>query len=192
MVIELIRQFYNMPRQFRITGNMGVQRFISFTNAGMQPQSQGMIGGVDLGVRTPVYDIQVEPEKRSNYTRIAQNEMAIQLYSLGMFNPQMTDQALVCLQMMDFDGKDELMQQISQNGTMFQQLQLYKAMAATLAAKHEPELTGGLLSGGNQPQPSRESAGKKPDLDKGSGEASHVTKAREQAQTATQPGGSGA
>ena len=191
MVIELIRQFYNMPRQFRITGNMGVQRFISFTNAGMQPQSQGMIGGVDLGVRTPVYDIQVEPEKRSNYTRIAQNEMAIQLYSLGMFNPQMTDQALVCLQMMDFDGKDELMQQISQNGTMFQQLQLYKAMAATLAAKHEPELTGGLLNGGQQPQPSRERAGMKPDLDKGSGEASHVTKAREQAQMATQPGGSG-
>ena len=150
-----------------------------------------MIGGVDLGVRTPVYDIQVEPEKRSNYTRIAQNEMAIQLYSLGMFNPQMTDQALVCLQMMDFDGKDELMQQISQNGTMFQQLQLYKAMAATLAAKHEPELTGGLLNGGKQPQPSRESAGKKPDLDKGSGEASHVTKAREKAQMATQPGGSG-
>lgn len=191
MVIELIRQFYTMPRQFRITGNMGVQRFISFTNAGMQPQSQGMIGGVDLGVRTPVYDIQVEPEKRSNYTRIAQNEMAIQLYSLGMFNPQMTDQALVCLQMMDFDGKDELMQQISQNGTMFQQLQLYKAMAATLAAKHEPELTGGLLNGGKQPQPSRERAGMKPDLDKGSGEASHVTKAREQAQMATQPGGSG-
>lgn len=192
MVIELIRQFYNLPRQFRITGNMGVQRFISFTNAGMQPQPQGMIGGVDLGVRTPVYDIEVEPEKRSSYTRIAQNEMAIQLYSLGMFNPQMTDQALMCLQMMDFDGKDELMQQVSQNGTMFQQLQLYKAMAATLAAKYEPQLTGGLLGAGQQPAPSKESAGKKPDLDKGSGEAGHVTKAREQAQTAAQPGGSGA
>ncbi|MGN1027592.1 MAG: hypothetical protein ACI4P4_14465 [Faecousia sp.] len=192
MVIELIRQFYNMPRQFRITGNMGVQRFISFTNAGMQPQPQGMIGGVDLGVRTPIYDIDVVPEKRSSYTRIAQNEMAIQLYSLGMFNPQMTDQALVCLNMMDFDGKDELMQQITQNGTMFQQLQLYKAMAATLAAKYDPQLTGGLLNGGQQPQPKRDGAGKKPDLDKGSGEASHVTKAREQAQTAAQPGGGGA
>ena len=189
-VIELIRQFYNMPRQFRITGNMGVQKFIAFSNAGMQPQSQGAIGGVDLGIRTPVYDIEVAPEKRSSYTRLAQNELALQFYQMGFFNPQMVDQALACLGMMDFDGKDELMQKIAQNGTMFQQLQLYKAFAATMAAEHDPQLVPGLLNGAPQPMPKSE--GKKAELDKGSGEASNVAKARERSQTASQPGGSSA
>lgn len=191
LVIELIRQFYDMPRQFRITGRLGVEKYITFTNEKMQPQYQGMIGDLDLGYRIPIYDIKVEPEKRSSYTRIAQNELAIQLYSLGMFNPQMTDQALMCLDMMDFDGKDELMQKIAGNGTMFQRLQLYKAMAATLAAKHEPEMVSGLLGGAQQPEPKRKAAAKA-DLDKGSGEAGHVSRARERAATANQPGGSSA
>lgn len=190
LVIELVRQFYNMPRQFRITGEMGVQKFIAFSNKGMQPQSLGAIGGVDLGIRTPVYDIEVAPEKRSSYTRLAQNELAIQFYQMGFFNPQMSEQALACLDMMDFDGKDELMQKIAQNGTMFQELQLYKAFAATLAAKAEPGLVPGLLNGAPQPMPKRE--GEKAELDKGTGEASHVAKAREKAATASQPGGSSA
>ena len=190
LVIELVRQFYNMPRQFRITGEMGVQKFIAFSNKGMQPQSLGAIGGVDLGIRTPVYDIEVAPEKRSSYTRLAQNELALQFYQMGFFNPQMSDQALACLDMMDFDGKDELMQKVAQNGTMFQELQLYKAFAATLAAKAEPGLVPGLLNGAPQPMPKRE--GEKAELDKGTGEASHVAKAREKAATASQPGGSSA
>jgi hypothetical protein len=92
--------------------------------------------------------------------------------------------------MMDFDGKDELMQKIAQNGTMFQELQLYKAFAATLAAKAEPGLVPGLLNGAPQPMPKRE--GEKAELDKGTGEASHVAKAREKAATVSQPGGSSA
>jgi hypothetical protein len=191
LVIELIRQFYDMPRQFRITGSMGVQKFIEFTNAGMQPQAQGIVGGEDLGVRTPVYDIKVVPEKQNAYTRLSQNELALQFFQLGFFNPNLTDQALMCLNMMDFDGKDELMQQVQNNGTMYQQLQLYKAMAATLAAKYEPDLVGGLLNGRSDPgQQIASSSGEKVSLDDGTGEASQVSKARERANTASQPGGS--
>ena len=192
MVIELIRQFYDMPRQFRITGDMGVARFVPFSNQFIKPQAQGTLGGVDLGYRQPVFDLQVVPQKKTVYTKLSQNELAIQFYSLGFFNPQMTDQALAALEMMDFDGKDELAQRIKQNGDMFQLLQLYKAMAATLAAKHEPQLTGGLLGAGRQQQPEKISGGEKPDLDRGSGEESHVKKARQRAAEAGQPGGKGA
>lgn len=189
IVIELIRQFYDIPRQFRITGSMGVERFVSYTNAGIRPQAQGMLGGVDLGERMPVFDIKVSPEKESSYTKLARNELALQFYGKGFFNPNMVDQSLMCLEMMDFDGKEELMQKVSQQGTMYQELQLYKAMAATLAAKHEPQLVGGLINGRpGQPMP-RGGAGK-PELNKGSAEASHVSKARERAQAASQPGGS--
>lgn len=191
LVVELIRQFYELPRQFRITGNMGVQRFIMFSNRFMTPQHQGSVGGVDLGYRMPVFDIYVEPEKHNSYTRMAQNELALQLYGAGAFNPQMADQALMLLDMMDFDGKDELMQKVAGNGTMYQQLQMMTAMAATLAAKHEPGMAAGILGANRQPMPQGEGTegeGSR-ELNMNGGEAKHVSRARQRAATAAQPGG---
>lgn len=54
---------------------------------------------------------------------MAQNELAKELYGAGLFNPQLTDQALICLEMMDFEGREEIIRKVSQNGTMLQQLQ---------------------------------------------------------------------
>ena len=56
MVIERIRQFYELPRQFRITGERGQEEFISYSNQGLQDQAQGMQFGVDMGMRRPVFD----------------------------------------------------------------------------------------------------------------------------------------
>ena len=139
MCIELIRQFYDLPRQFRIVGQYGMQQFISYTNAGIQPQYQGNDFGEDMGYRKPVFDIKVSAQKRNVYTKVSQNEMAIQFFQLGFFNPQMTDQALMCMEMMEFDGKDMIMQKVAQNGTMFQKLQQYMQIALTLAQQYEPE-----------------------------------------------------
>lgn len=44
MCIELIRQFYDLPRQFRITGQLGIEQFVSYSNSGVKPAVQGMIG----------------------------------------------------------------------------------------------------------------------------------------------------
>jgi len=177
LIIELIRQFYDMPRQFRITGSMGVERFITFQNTFMQPQRQGMMGNVDLGYRIPVYDIEVEPEKKTRYTKMAQNELAIQLYGLGFFNPAMSSQAMLCLDMMDFDGKDDLQQQIQKNYMMYQQMQLAASMAA-----------GRPMAQPGQRPPNADEA-KEVDLDKNTGENKMVQNARERAQEAGQPGG---
>ena len=139
MCIELIRQFYDLPRQFRIVGEYGMQQFISYTNAGIQPQHQGNDFGQDMGYRKPVFDIKISAQKRNVYTKVSQNELAIQFFQMGFFNPQMTDQALMCMDMMEFDGKDMLMQKVAQNGTMFQKLQQYMQLALTLAQKYEPQ-----------------------------------------------------
>jgi hypothetical protein len=42
--------------------------------------------------------------------------------------------------MMDFDGKDEIMQKVAQNGTMFQKLVQYMQMAFMLAQRAEPQM----------------------------------------------------
>ena len=139
MVIELIRQFYNMPRKFRILGEYGAEQYITYTNAGIQPQPQGNDFGMDMGFRLPVFDIKVSAQKKNVYTKVTQNELAVQFFQMGFFNPQTTDQALMCLDMMDFDGKDEIMQKVARNGTIFDKLMQYMQLSFMLAQVAAPQ-----------------------------------------------------
>lgn len=144
LCIELIRQFYDMPRQFRIIGQYGMEQFVSYSNRGIQPQHQGQRFGQDMGYRLPVFDIKVSAQKKNVYTKISQNELAMQFFKMGFFNPQATDQALMCLDLMEFDGKDTVMQKVAQNGTLFQKLIQYMQLSITLAAKAAPQMVAGL------------------------------------------------
>ena len=114
MVIELIRQFYDMPRCFRILGSDGLTRFVRYSNAALLPQHQGMELGQDLGYRLPVFDVQVNAQKQSAYSRLSQNEMALQFFGAGFFDPARARQALACLDMMDFDRKEFLINRLAQ------------------------------------------------------------------------------
>ena len=140
MCIELIRQFYDLPRQFRIIGEYGSQKFISYNNAGIKPQHQGNAFGEDMGYRLPVFDIKVTAQRRNVYTKISQNELALQFFKMGFFNPQMADQTLMCLDMMEFDGKDEIMQKVSRNGGLYQKLLHYMQMALSFAQVAQPQV----------------------------------------------------
>ena len=133
MVIELIRQFYDMPRSFRIMGQNGAARYESYSNAGIAPMHQGVEMGVDLGYRNPLFDVEVTAQKQSPYSKMSQNELALQFYSAGFFNPQLADQALACLLMMDFDRKQFIMQKISENGTLHQKLMMAQQTMLQLA-----------------------------------------------------------
>ena len=144
LCIELIRQFYDLPRQFRITGQYGMEQFVSYTNAGIQPQYQGNDFGVDMGFRKPVFDIKVSAQKKNVYTKVSQNELALQFFDKGFFNPQLVDQALMTLEIMDFDGKEEVMQKIARNGNMFQKLVQYMQLALGLAQIARPDMVPGL------------------------------------------------
>ena len=116
MAVELIRQFYDLPRAFRILGPQGGVEFITFSNAGLKPQDQGVELGVELGIRTPLFDIEISAEKQSPYSRLSQNEMAMQFYSAGLFDPARSTEALTALDMMDFNGKSALVEKVRQNG----------------------------------------------------------------------------
>ena len=140
MTIERIRQFYDMPRQFRILGPHGQQKFITYTNAKLQEQM--ILGGMGLepGFRKPVFDIEVRSERETSYSKMSQNELAVQFLQMGVFNPQMTDQSLMMMDMMDFRGKDELMEKIEQMGTMRTTLLQVAQIALSLAQRYAPEI----------------------------------------------------
>jgi hypothetical protein len=179
LVIELIRQFYTEPRKFRLLGTGNVERFVSFDNRGMQEQQQGGVEfGIDMGLRLPVYDISIRAQKMNPFSKQGQNELAQQFFAMGFFNPQMADQALACLEMMaDFEGKEDVIQRISQNGMMYQQIlmmqQQMQKMAmiidGTQGTNIAQQMAGG-PEGGAPPQP-REAPKPESEKDPGGGKA---------------------
>lgn len=189
LVIELIRQFYDMPRQFRILGEQGGEEYVTYTNAGLKPQPQGMAFGEDMGFRLPVFDIKVSAQKKSAYTKMSQNELALQFYQLGFFSPDAVDQTMLCLEMMDFDGKDGMMQRVAQQGTLRDKLGQYMQLALTLAAKAAPEMVQGLsqdilqtMGGGAVIPQGQVAAQQQPEA-----EHPYVQQAREQSRAAAEP-----
>lgn len=183
-IVELIRQFYDVPRTFRIVPDSMGEQFVQYSNAGIVPQQQVLMGR-DMGLRKPEFDIDVTSEKANPYKKMEQNELALNFYQQGFFNPQMADQAIACLEMMDFNGKEEVMQRIRQNGTLLEMMLQYQQMALTLAQKYEPQLADRManviLEQGGQPLPT----GDEVDLE-GNEESAHMTKARERARESTE------
>ncbi len=118
LAVELIRQFYDEPRFFRILGDNGEQQFISYDNSAIRLKNQGSTFGIEMGSRKPVFDIKVSAEKASPFSKISQNELALQLYNAGMFNPELRQQALIAISMMDFEGKSALAAKLSSGGVM--------------------------------------------------------------------------
>ena len=148
MVIELIRQFYDLPRQFRIVGEQESQEFLSYDNSGIKPQEQGTDFGTDMGFRVPLFDVDVTAQKATDYNKTAQNDLAIQFYNLQFFDPQNVDQALACLEMMDFRGKQDVVSRIQKNGTLLQTLTEVFKLAVGLAQTFDPSVIPQLMQMG--------------------------------------------
>lgn len=142
MIVELIRQFYSVSRCFRITGEDGGTDFVSYTNTAIVPQQQSVLPGTEPLYRTPLFDIEITAEKASPYSRMAQNEMALQFYGNGFFDPERAEQALACLEMMDFDRKNTVMRSIAAAGDRYKSEQEQRTFEMLLAASQqnpEPE-----------------------------------------------------
>lgn len=192
MITELVRQFYDTPRTFRIApdtvaGQMG-EEFVQFSNQGIKPQQQ-MINGLPNGFRVPEFDIEITAEKASTYKKMEQNELALNFYNLGFFNPQMADQAMACLEMMDFSHKEDVMKRIQMNGTLQQMLLQYQQIALQLAQQINPQLADQIGSqilsmGGQNVSPMGDADGVSLDSEKND-EHPYVERARQQADEST-------
>lgn len=198
MCIELIRQFYDVPRQFRIVGQNGMESYVSYSNQNIKPQEQGEAFGIDMGMRLLVFDLEVSSQKANAYTKMSQNELALQFFNLGFFNPQMADMAVMALDMMDFDGKDMLINKISQQGLMYQQLLQTQQMCiqlcqridsdegTNLAEQYSAAVMGSAQEIGVQSQ-AESAITKTDDIGNLDTENKIVSDARAQAQAASQP-----
>lgn len=149
LIIELIRQFYDEKRSFRIVGANGAYEYIQYNNQRIQgvPLSPAYAGqqldpNYTQATRMPVFDIIIKPQKRSAYSRMAQNELAKELYGLGLFDPERAEPAMTCLEMMEFDGDEKVKQKVQQGQTLVNivqqqqtQLQQLNLMLAQLTGR---------------------------------------------------------
>lgn len=127
MVIELIRQFYDDERTFRITGKNGGEDFITYDNRSLKLQPETIQGTTFY--RKPVFDLDIVASKSSVFTRVANNEFAKELFAMGLFNPSIADQALVVMDMMQFEGKEVIMGKVSKNAMLPKLIQDVMALA---------------------------------------------------------------
>ena len=135
LCIELMRQFYQEARWFRVVGKMGEMKFMQFSGQRIAAKPQGSDFGMDMGYRVPIFDIKVTSQKSSPFSTVAQNERAKEMYGMGFFRPDLADQALAALEMMQFEGIESVRERISQNQTLYQQVQQMTQLLLVMAAE---------------------------------------------------------
>jgi hypothetical protein len=130
MDIELMRQNYDEARNFRIVGSNADYQFISYSNANLkeQPLPSAYPGEAPM-FRRPVFDIKLKASRKSPFSRASQNELAKELYGAGFFNPERAQEALGALELMDFEGKDKVLERVVEGQTMYN---LVRQMAAQM------------------------------------------------------------
>ena len=131
LCIELIRQFYELPRQFRLLGAMGTEECVSYDHSGLQPRV--MDDGVTVSYRVPEFDLEIGAERESPYRTAEANQLALQLFQMGFFRDDLADQALRCLELMEFKNKDQLARVISGGQTQARQIAALRQQLLQLA-----------------------------------------------------------
>lgn len=114
LCVELMGQFYDQARSFRITGGDGGPEFVRVSGEGIREQVMGTLPDGTPLYRRPVFDIKIRAQKRNPFSRAEQNERAKELYAMGFFDPDRAQEALGALEMMDFEGIDKVREHILQ------------------------------------------------------------------------------
>ena len=150
IIVELIRQFYDAPRKFRITNDQGESEYVAYDNTMLRPQVDTEFGSETE--RLPVFDIDIRSQKANPFSQASMNEEAKSLYQMGFFNPQLSDQSLIALNMMQFQGIDKVKEQIGQNSQLMQQVmqmqQQMQQMAQIIQQLQGTDLSGAIAQEG--------------------------------------------
>lgn len=103
LVVELIREFYDEPRIFRVTGDDGKNEYRSVSSAEL------FSGG-----ERSVFDISLTVEKNNPYQRATHNQLILELNNAGLLNPDNFENASFILKNLNFDGKDKLIRDLEE------------------------------------------------------------------------------
>jgi hypothetical protein len=132
LCIELIRQFYDEARCFRVAAPNGAYDFVDVSNAAIKEQQVATPFG--YMVRKPIFDLKISAQKKNPFSRMEQNERAKELYAAGFFNPERAQECLGALEMMDFEGIEKVKEYAQQGATLLNICQQQQQQIAQLTA----------------------------------------------------------
>lgn len=187
LVIELIRQFYDVSRSFRISGQEpSAYEFMEFSNAEMADQPTGVDAFGNELVRRPVFDIRISAEKKSPFSQMTQNEYAKEFYSLGFFSPERAQETMIALSMMEFEGKDKVLEQVQQGQTLLNICQQMSRQMDQMAAVIQASTGMNMGVGGAQAEPGSRRGVQQEQPAAGNGVASEAVQSQKQNMTGYQ------
>ena len=107
LCVELIREFYDEERSFRITGDNGEVEYGTISNQNIKPQPQMTVTGETV-YRKAVFDIKIIPQRKNPFNTNTHNQMVMQLLQSGAFTAQAADSAIIALNAMIMENKDSI------------------------------------------------------------------------------------
>lgn len=140
--IELMRQFYDETRAFRIAGQGAEYSFVEFSNAMIREQPVGVAADGETLYRKPIFDLKIRAQKRNPFSTMEANERAKELYGMGFFDPQRAQEAQGALEMMEFEGKDQVQQYVQQGQTLLNIVQQMSAILERMNPTAPPAAAG--------------------------------------------------
>jgi len=102
MCIELIRQFFSEERSYRV-------------QSGNVPEYINISKDMFKDCRSAEFDIEISPQKNNPYSRAVQNQTVMDLWKLGVFNPENKAAAVAMLSCMQIDGRERILEMIENN-----------------------------------------------------------------------------
>ena len=111
-VIELLRQFGPAGREYRVADGEGYA-FVKLSPDKLARRERDAYG--HKYTFAPSFDVKVMAERRSPSSRASLNDMIKEFFAMGLFKPERRDEALSCVSMMDFEGKDKMIKTLSEN-----------------------------------------------------------------------------
>ena len=117
LCIENIREFYTEEKIYRITNDLGGKEYVKFSNKMLMGEvvHRDALGFVlEKKPKKVEFDISIVPQRQNLYKRETNNQTVTQLWQMGFFNPQNADLSIIALKAMNFDGRDSLIQSLTE------------------------------------------------------------------------------
>ena len=134
MVVELMRQFFDRDRVYRITNADGTNEYKSFSKERLtaaEPERDALGFPIDTRYRRIEFDIDIVPQKQNAFKRETNNQTILELWNGGFFAPQNLEMSALALPFFQFDGKDAVAAAISKKLEDLQQEQTLQAASAS-------------------------------------------------------------
>ena len=117
MCNELMREFYDEEKVYRITNELGQKEYAVFSGDMLSGKAKEYDSlGFETGTkyRRIDFDISIVPQRQNSYKREANNQTIVQLWEMGIFSGQNIDLAITALKAMNFDGRDGIISSLNE------------------------------------------------------------------------------